>query len=368
MKRPPRRLPDTIRLAGQYVGLAFMFLGIFLEKPAMFAASIIALTLATPAREMLRRALTLRVELLVVCGLIAIQTFAESPLNALIVSIYLMGLLNGIVLPDPRTFGPRSWFPLIVLCVILAMFFALEVPAALGFSATESAFGSNTEDYRIDMRSLTYAVFIVALYLAPHFRGPATGFHAGLLLTAASFGGNKFGMAYAVLSKVTPRLVLPLAVMTFLALAMLGFADIEFTAARAALWSDFFSAFPSCESTHGVCTQLITFNNEEGVRSFHSIVLDFAWYGGVVGLLGGIYFLVRVARVRSNFGRSAGILFAVALLFGFPPFFNERHVLIVYAFFVLFQKERTGRFAHRPLRAHRPVPVQERGAARLSGC
>lgn len=358
MKQPLRRLLGGARLAGQYVGLAFMFLGIFLEKPAMFAASILALALVTPARETLRRVLKLRVELMVVCGLIAVQIAAEGQLNALIVTIYLMGLLNGIFLPDPRTFGPRSWLPLIALCAVLAMFFTSELPVSLGYGATESAFGSNTEDYRIDLRSLAYAIFIVGLYLAPHFTGPALGLHTGLLLTAAGLGGTKFGMVYAALSKLAPRLVLPLAVMVFLALAVVGLGDIEFTAARAALWSDFTSAFPGCESTYGVCTQLITFNNEEGVRSFHSILLDFAWYGGVVGLLGGSYFLLRVARVRSNFGRSAGILFAVALLFGFPPFFNERHVLIVYAFLILFQKDRAGRVAHRPLRAHRPVPVQ----------
>ncbi len=367
MRLSLRHAVYACRRAGQHFGLAFMFLGIFLEKPAMFALSILALFVTTPLREVIRRGAKLRFELFVVSCLIAMQAAAASQFNALIVMIYLMGLLNGLLLPDPRTFHPKSWFLLVALCVVLAIFFTSSLPSALGLTASESAFGTNPEDYQIDPRSLTYGVFIVALYLSPHFTGLSSGLQTALLLLAAALGTNKFGMLYAGLYRLTPKLVLPLVVLIFVALAAVGLAQVEFTAARSALWRDFFLAFPSCVSQFGACTEVIIVNNEEGVRSFHSILLDFTWYGGYVGLLGGLFFVFRVAGARSNFGRSAGVLFAVALLFGFPPFFNERHVLIVYAFLVLFQKGNPRRVAHRPLRTNRPVPVQERGAAELPG-
>jgi len=357
---------DAIRYLGHHLGLAFMFLGIFLERPVMFAMSILVLLIVTPLREVGRRAWQLKIELLVIGGLISGQVTADSQFNALILTIYLMGMLNGLVLPDPRAIPPRSWLYLAVLCLLLALFFTSSLPAELGLQAEQSAFGTNPEDYQIDPRSLTYAVFIVTLYLAPHFAGVGSPLHAGLLLGTAMLGANKFGMLFGALYRLTPRLVAPSILLVFVVLTVVGVSTLEFTAARAALWSDFFSNFPDCMSIHGVCTELIAINNEEGVRSFHSILLDFAWYGGFAGLSGGLYFLLRVARVRSRFGMSSGILFAVALLFGFPPFFNERHVLIVYALLILFQKGRACRLAHRPLRAHCTVPVSGRGAAPLS--
>jgi hypothetical protein len=352
------RAGEVWRSLGQRLGLTFLFLGVFLERPSMFAGSILLLLMATPLGQLARRLLRFKLELIIILGLIAVQAAAKSQFNALILTIYLMGLINGLLLPNPHAIPPRMWPSVALMCLILALFFTSDLPARIGLASEESTFGSNPDDYQVDPRSLAYATFIFLLYLAPHFRGELSSvLHVSLLIGSAALGTNKFGMLYAALCKLTPRLVVPAALMLFCAMAAVGFSSLEFTIARAALWSDFFFNFPRCESTYGVCTELIGLNNEEGVRSFHSIVLDFCWYGGLAGLIGGIYFLVRVARVRSNFGASAAVLFSVALLFGFPPFFNERHVLIVYALLVLFQADRPSRLAHRALRAHRAVPV-----------
>jgi len=353
------RAGEVWRSLGQRLGLTFLFLGIFLERPFMFASSILLLLTATPLAQLGRRLLRFKVELIIIIALIAVQAAAESQLNALILTIYLMGLINGLLLPNPRAIPPRAWLSLAILCIVLALFFTSDLPPRLDLSAEKSIFGKNPYDYQIDPRSLAYATFIVLLYLEPHFHGQLRSvLHVSLLICSAALASNKFGVLYATLCKLAPRLVIPAALALFCAMATVGFSSLEFTAARAALWSDFSSNFPRCDSTYRVCTELISLNNEEGVRSFHSILLDFCWYGGFAGLLGGLYFLVRVARVRSGFGASAAVLFSVALLFGFPPFFNERHVLIVYALLVLFQAEHPCCLAYRPLRAYSPVPVQ----------
>jgi hypothetical protein len=358
MLGPFLRARELARSGAQQFGLALLFLGIFLERPSIFASSILTLLIATPLSQLASRIIKFKFELFVMFGLIAAQVVAESQFNSLILTIYLMGLINGILLPNPSAFAPRSLILFLLIFLALALLFTSGIPAQLGISTEESAFGNNTDEYQIDPRSLAYASFIFLLYLAPHFRGDIrTTLHSLLLLTIAALGANKFGMLYAALCKFAPKLVTPAMVFLFFVMALIGFASLEFTSARAALWADFFSHFPSCDSAYGVCTELIALNNEEGVRSFHSILLDFCWYGGFAGLLGGLYFLIRVATVQSNFGGSAAMLFAVALLFGFPPFFNERHVLIVYSLLILFQAERPRRLAHRSLRAHRPIPV-----------
>jgi hypothetical protein len=355
---PVSRVVEICRSLFQRLGLAFMFLGVFLERPAMFASSILLLVIATPLGQLGRRLISFKVELLIIIGLISVQAAANSQLNALILVLYLMGLINGLLLPNPRTIPPRSWILLTLLMTTLALFFTSDFPARIGLTANESIFGTNTDDYEIDYRSLAYAWFILFVYLAPHFHGELRSiFHVLLLIGSAMLGTNKFGIFYAALYKLSLRLVIPAVLILLCGLAAMGFSLMGWTAAREGLWSDFFANFPTCNSTYGVCTELIGLNNEEGVRSFHSIVLDFGWYGGILGLIGGMYFLVRVASVRSNFGASAGVLFSVALLFGFPPFFNERHILIVYALLLLFQTDRTRRLTHRPLRAHRPILV-----------
>jgi hypothetical protein len=180
------------------------------------------------------------------------------------------------------------------------------------------------------------------------------------MTVSALLGSNKFGVAFSVLKNL-PRACVVLAIaVAFVGLAIAGFAVVDVTAARAALWSDFAANFPRCEATWGVCTELIVANNEEGVRSFHSLALDFAWYGGWPGLVAAAAFVWRAARVRSLYGRSAGVLFALALMFGFPPFFNERHVLVCYAFLVLFQEGRAARVADRPLRGNGAASGQPR--------
>lgn len=335
-----------------------MFLGVFFEKPAWFAASIASLLLVTPPSLILRRLWQLRFEFTIIIGLLAVQAAADSPLNALILAVYLMGLVNGMLLPEPRTLHPSRWTTLILLCLVLATLYVSDVFKDVGLGSAESAFGANVDDYQIDYRSLSYAVFIILLYLAPHFVGVKSGLHAVLLLSSATLGSNKFGVIYAALFKAPATLAAATVGLAFFALGIIGFEQVEATAARAALWADFMLGFSECESVYGVCTDLILNNNEEGVRSFHSIVLDFAWYGGYVGLLGGLILVLRVACARSAFGRSASILFAVALLFGFPPFFNERHVLVIYAFLVLFQYKRVSRVPDWSLRSNRTLPVQ----------
>lgn len=357
MEAPLARRRGTGRSWIQLLGLVFMLLGVFLERPDMFATSIFLLLVSTPLVEVVRRVMKFKIELIVLLGLMAVQWAASSQTNALVLTLYLMGLLNGLLLPHPRAIAPASWLPLSFACLLLALFFTSSFAAHLGVSTEASAFGTNRDDYRLDLRSLAYAAFIFLLYQAPHFRRRERfELHISLLLAAATLGTNKFGMLYAALFRFTPKLVVPLMLVLAIALTAAGISSLEFTADRVALWSDFFTNFPVCESTHGVCTELISLNNEEGVRSFHSIALDFSWYGGAAGLLAGLYFLIRVALVPSYFGRSAAVLFAVALLFGFPPFFNERHVLIVYAFLILFPARRR-RFAHRSLRAHRAIPL-----------
>lgn len=334
----------------QRLGLAFLFLGVFLERPVMFAASILALLIAMPLHQLFRRLVQFKFELVVIIGLITVQWGAESQFNALILMIYLMGLINGLLLPNPNVIAPRSLVWVIALVLLLSLFFTSDLPRSLGIISEESIFGVNQDDYKIDTRSLAYAAFIVLLYLAPHFRGKIyPRLHASLLVAVSVLAMNKFGILYAALYRLTPRLVFPLVLSLFFVLEAIGFSNFEFTAPRLALWADFFYNFPFCKSKFGACTELITLNNVEGVRSFHSIVLDFYWYGGVVGLLAGIYFLARVAVVRSSFGASSSLLFAIALLFGFPPFFNERHILIVYAFLVLFKAERSRRLSYRAL-------------------
>ncbi len=355
---PVSRMGEIWRSLFGRLGLAFMFLGVFLERPSMFASSILLLVIATPLGQLGRRLLSFKVELIIIIGLISVQAVADSHFNALILSIYLMGLINGLLLPNPRSIPPRFWLSLALLCTMLALFFTSDFPARIGLTADDSIFGNNTDDYAIDYRSLAYAVFIIFFYLASHFQGELRSiFHVSLLIGSAALGTNKFGILYAALYKLAPRLVIPAILILFCGLAVAGFSSLGLTAARAGLWSDFFSNFPTCDSTYGVCTELIILNNDERARSFHSILLDFCWYGGIAGLIGGTYFLLRVARVRSNFGASAAVLFSVALLFGFPPFFNERHVLIVYALLLLFQADCPRRLTNRTLRAHRSVPV-----------
>lgn len=357
MKAPLARRRRTGSGWVQSLALVFMLLGVFLERPDMFAASIFFLLVSTPLFELGRRVMKFKIELVVLVSLIAVQWLASSQTNALVLTLYLMGLLNGMLLPHPRVIRPRSWVPIALAFVILALLFTSSVAAHLGVSTDASAFGTNRDDYRVDLRSLAYAAFIFLLYQGPHFqRGGRFKLHISLLLAAASLGTNKFGMLYAALFRLTPKLVMPLLLLLGIGMTAAGISSLGFTADRVALWSDFFSNFPVCESVHGVCTELISQNNNEGVRSFHSIALDFSWYGGIAGLAGGLYFLLRVAFVPSYFGRSAALLFAVALLFGFPPFFNERHVLIVYAFLILFPLHHRG-FAHWALRTHRPVPL-----------
>lgn len=365
MEAPLARRRGTGRRWIQLLGLVFMLLGVFLERPDMFATSIFLLLVSTPLVEVIRRVMKFKIELIVLLGLIAVQWAASSQTNALVLTLYLMGLLNGLLLPHPRAIAPAAWVPLALAYLMLALFFTSSFAAHVGVSTEASAFGTNRDDYRLDLRSLAYAAFIFLLYQAPHFRKrDRFELHVSLLLAAATLGTNKFGMLYAALFRFTPKLVVPLLLLLVIGLTAADISSLEFTADRVALWSDFFTNFPICGSTHGVCTELISLNNEEGVRSFHSIPLDFSWYGGAAGLLGGLYFLFRVAFVPSYFGRSAAVLFALALLFGFPPFFNERHVLIVYAFLILFPARHRG-FAHWPLRAHRPIPLSGRRTATL---
>lgn len=341
--------------AGHVFGLACLFLGIFLEKPAWFAVSIACLIVVMPVGALLHRAWLFRYELLTMVSLIAVQVAVDSPLNALTLVMYLMGILNGMLLPDPRTFGPRKWFALAVLCTALTQMHVSGL-SPLDSASGESAFGSNIDDYQIDFRSLTYAAFILLLYVSPHFAGLGAGLHTSLLLILAALGSNKFGMLYALLAKLPVAVAALIVLVLYMMFAILGFSEVEATAARAALWSDFFTNFPSCDASYGVCSDLIINNNEEGVRSFHSIVLDLTWYGGPLGLAAGLLFVVRIACVRSAFGRAAGVMLAVALVFGFPPFFNERHVFIPYAFLIIFQLNDAGQVLRRHTRQVAPVP------------
>lgn len=351
----------------QHVGLVFLLLGIFLERPDMFAASIVALLVSTPLREVIRRVLKFKIELVILIGLIAVQWVASGQTNALVVTLYLMGLLNGLLLPHPRVISARSWMPIFFACLVLALLVTYGIAPHVGLSQDASAFGANREDYRIDLRSLAYAAFIFLLYQGPLFHtGLRSRLHMSLLLVIAALGTNKFGMLYAALFRLTPKLVIPLLLLLAMALVGANISSLSFTADRVALWSDFFSHFPTCDAIYGICTEQINVNNEEGVRSFHSIVLDFSWYGGVLGFLGGVYFLLRVALVPSYFGPSAAVLFAIALLFGFPPFFNERHAFIVYAFLILFPMRHRD-FAHWALRAHRAIPLPRGGSAAIPG-
>lgn len=351
----------------QHLGLVFMLLGVFLERPDMFATSIFLLLVSTPLVQIGRRVWKFKIELFVLLSLIAVQWAASSQTNALVLTLYLMGLLNGLLLPHPRAIAPASWAPIAFACLLLALFFTSSFASHLGVSTEASAFGTNRDDHRLDFRSLTYAIFIFLLYQAPHFRRrDRFELHISLLFAVATLGSNKFGMLYAALFRFTPKLVVPLLLLLAIGLTAAGISSLSFTADRVALWSDFLTNFPVCESAHGVCTELISLNNEEGVRSFHSIALDFSWYGGSAGLVGGLYFLFRAALVPSYFGKSAAILFAVALLFGFPPFFNERHVLIIYAFLILFPARHRG-FAHWTLRAHRSIPFSRRRLVTVPG-
>jgi hypothetical protein len=342
---------------GRLLGLTWLTLGIFLEKPVFFALSVVCLVLVIAPREVGRRLLALRLEFAVMLALIGVQFAAGGLLNALTLLLLLLGLINGLLLPDPRAIGPRFWPAWLLLAVAITAAYESELLAAWGLVPSESAFGSNIDEYEIDPRSLSYAVVIVLLYLSPHFAGPAgVGLHVLTMTLAAALGTNKFGIVFSLLKNLPRRLVAPAIAAGFLGLAVVGFSVVDITAARAALWSDFFANFPRCDAALGVCTDLILVNNEEGVRSFHSLALDFTWYGGWPGLVAASAFIWRAATVRSLFGRSAGTLFALALLFGFPPFFNDRHVLLCYAFLVLFQEGRAARVADRPLRAHGAAP------------
>jgi hypothetical protein len=239
-----------------------------------------------------------------------------------------------------------------LLAVGLAAAYQADQFAVWGLIPAESAFGSNVDEYAIDSRSLSYATLIALLYLSPHLRGPmGSTLHIGAMLAVAAAGSNKFGVAFSAL-KNAPRVpTVSLVLVAFIGVAVVGFSTIDITAARAALWSDFATNVGPCDKVFGVCADPIVLNNAEGVRSFHSLVLDFTWYGGWPGAVGALFFLWRAATVRSLYGRSAGVLFALALLFGFPPFFNDRHVLVCYAFLVLFQESSAPRLARRPLRA-----------------
>lgn len=344
---------------GRLIGLTWLTLGIFLEKPLFFALSVAFLAAVTPPREVWRRATVLRFELVVLLCLIAVQFAGSGSLNALILLIYLLGLVNGLLLPDPRTIGPRYWLPWLLLAIGLTAAYQSNLLEAWGLLPAESAFGTNIDEYEIDLRSLSYSILIMLLYLSPHFTS-VTGatLQSAAMLVAALLGSNKFGMAFAVLKNVPRTLVAPAVLAAFATLAYLGFSLVDVSAARAALWSDFVANYPDCNGAFGVCTDLILVNNDEGVRSFHSLVLDFAWYGGPLGMAAATIFIWRALRVRSLYGRSAGLLFTLALLFGFPPFFNERHVLVCYAFFVLFQTGRAARVAHRTLREDSAAPGQ----------
>jgi hypothetical protein len=352
---------------GQLLGLSWLALGIFLEKPLFFALSVVCLALVLPPRETMRRARMLGVEWLILLALLAVQWAAGGQLNALIIVLYALGLLNGMLLPDPRAIGPRFWVPLLLLCIGLTDAYQSGALEAWGLVPAESAFGSNTDEYEIDPRSLSYAVMLMLLYLSPHFSGVPAALHVVVMLLAAAVGSNKFGMAFSALKNLPRTLVVPLLLLVFAVQANLGFSAVEATAARAALWSDFAANVRGCDAVLGVCTDLIVVNNTEGVRSFHSLLLDFAWYGNWPGLAGALYFVWRAATVRSLFGRSAGVLFALALLFGFPPFFNDRHVLVCYAFFVLFQERGAARLARRPLRADGGAPGEPGRPGLVSG-
>jgi hypothetical protein len=317
-----------------------MFLGIFLEQPSMFLGSILLLLMATSAGQLLIRLQKFQVELISIIVLVSVQLASSSQFNALILSLYLIGLINGLLLPNPFDIRPRSWLLLLFMLAILWIFVQSDFSLQIGLADRDSAFGVNTADYKLDPRSLTYSLFIALVYFAPHFRGLfLSAIHSILLIGLASWGSNKFGMLFGAFCRFPPRIILPFLLCLFLLLGSIGFSNIDFSSARAALWSDFYYNFPACQESHPICTALISLNNDEGVRSFHSIVLDFFWYGGLFGLLVGIYLLLRVARQKSIFGASTPVLFSAALLFGFPPFFNERHALILYAVLILFQSE-----------------------------
>jgi hypothetical protein len=332
-------------------GLVWLTLGIAMEKPAFLAMAIAFLAFATSGRELWLRLGRLRIEFGVLFGLLAWQFAAGGVLNALVMLMYLMGLTCGLLLPDPRTIRRAYWLPWLAGVVVLAFAYQSGALAGWGLLPADSAFGANVDEYAVDPRSLSYAAVIMLLYLTPQFRSTAsTLVHQAAMAVIAALGSNKFGTAFSLLKNLPRPLVAPLLVLAIGALGVAGYAAVDVTAARAALWSDFAANVSRCDRVLGVCTDPILVNNDEGVRSFHSLLLDFGWYGGAPGMLAAVYFIWRAATVRSLFGRSAGLLFALALLFGFPPFFNERHVLACYAFLVLFQEGRAARVAHRPLR------------------
>jgi hypothetical protein len=345
-------------------GLIWLTLGIFLEKPAFLAVSIAFLALATPLRDLLRRLGHLRFEFGVLLSMLAWQSAAGGTLNALVVLIYLLGLTCGLFLPDPRSIRRAYWLPWMIGVAVLTFAAQNDVLTNWGLLPAESAFGVNVDEYAIDLRSLSYAAVIMLLYLAPHFRsGAATLIHQVVMAVIAALGSNKFGAAFSLLKNLPLPLVAPVLLVVVGGMGGVGYAHIDATAARAALWSDFAANIPRCDRVLGVCTDLILVNNEEGVRSFHSLVLDFGWYGGPLGMVAALALIWRVATVRSLYGRSAGLLFSLALLFGFPPFFNERHVLACYAFFILFQEGRPARVSGRPLREDRNAPRGTGGIA-----
>lgn len=333
----------------QHLGLAFMLSGIFLERPALFGVSIILLLISTPFSKLVRRLAMFTIELLILACLIAVQLAASDSANALILTLYLIGLLNGLLLPHPSSVTPRCWFRFIAPLLVLSLFLSHIPNPSIGIFSGTSVFGANREEHQIDLRSLSYAIFIFFLYQTRHFQGTKRSvLHAALMLITASVAANKFGMLYSILYRLPPRIVTPLILLTYIGLTAIGIGNLGITSDRAELWLSFQSNFPYCDSAYGVCTELISHNNDEGVRSFHSVLLDFTWYGGIAGLLGGVFFLVRVIFISSGFGKSAAILFALSMLFGFPPFFNERHVFIFYALLILFPVSNRD-FTHRAL-------------------
>lgn len=353
---------SAIVAVGRLGGLTWFASGIFLEKPVFLAWSIVCFALVTSPREVWRRLGRLRFEFATLLGLLAWQTAAGGTLNALVLLMYLLGLTCGLLLPDPRQVTRIYWLPWVICIALVTLAYQDESLTRWGLLPAESAFGSNLDEYAIDPRSLAYALLILLFYLSPHFGRPASAAMQQIIMAlAALIGSNKFGIAFSLMKNLPRALVAPLLIALVAGLAIVGYAHVEMTAARAALWSDFAANLPHCDRFLGVCTDLILVNNEEGVRSFHSLALDFAWYGGPLGMVAALAFIWRAATVRSLFGRSAGLLFALSLLFGFPPFFNERHVLACYAFLVLFQEGRAARLARRPLREDRAASGRSGG-------
>jgi hypothetical protein len=346
-------------LINQSMGLSLLVIGIWYEKPLISAGSIIFLSLSLPPSQIISRAIVLKYEFVFIAILIYLQTSADSLLNSLVLILYLMGLINGMLLPNP--FGLSKFaFPLtLFLIFLLSLAFdrydilSITLP---GMSA--SAFGSNPDNYILDSRSLGYGLFILLLFLTHHFRGRKSFFHSIGMTAVAALSTNKFGMVYSVFFKLPRFFIFPIILILITAMGVIGYSKLSFTTTRANLWFNFFDNFPNCFDQYLFCRDIISLNNDEGVRSFHSILLDFAWYGGPVGVIAGIYFIFRLLTVRSTFGRSGALLFAVALFFGFPPFFNERHVLVAYAFFILFQEAKSRDISSGSLRARRNLHIK----------